>query len=162
HGTTASYQRAQPQRIVTIRGRELCSILLDAMLWYHPKLAGDPATGTLTTHSAALGAQELALVWNPKLARAGEDPKVILKRILEYFLFVGGSVVEPTDTPGLQQPIMNLDLPEIKLSDVLDTNSNAWSTFEPVTVPIVHHTVMVGSIWNYLHTFIDNAFQEFF
>lgn len=162
HGATADYSRATPQCRITIRGREISGVLLDAMLWYHPRLASDPATGTLTVHSATVGPQQLALTWNPKLARAGEDPRVILKRILDYFLFVGGSVVEPPDTPGLQQPIINLDLPEVKLADLLQSESSQWNTFEPVTVPIVHHTVMVGSIWNYLHSFIDGAFQEFF
>src|ERR1051325_4298809 len=94
-GMSENYLRAQPQRNVTIRGREISSVILDAMLFYHARLANDPKFGTLTENSAALGPLQLGLFWRSDLARDGEDPKIILARILDYFLFKGSQDLEP-------------------------------------------------------------------
>ena len=162
HSMTETWESAQPRRQVRVSGRELSSVLLDARLVYHPALSANPAYGTLTTQSR-MGLRELALAWNPKLAAAGESPSIILARILDYFLFVGGAAVASADTPGLQQPIMQLDLPDVLLSDLLQKDPAQWTLFDPeVVVPMPYNTADAGSIWNYLHLYIDRAFQEFF
>lgn len=164
HGAFEDWREAAPRRLVQVSGRELSCVILDAKLWFHPALARDPALGTLTFESAAMGVQTLALTYNPNLPRAGDSPMNILKLLLDYYLLVGGAAASiPTGTPGLQQPVMQLDLPGVTLPDLLWVNREQWNTFEPdVQVPIVHGTTELGSLWNYLRTFVDQAFQEFF
>jgi hypothetical protein len=157
------YSDARPRRVVRIQGREVSCILVDAMLWYHARLAFDPRAGTLVVKTM-LGEQRVALSQNPHLARVMEDPRVILKRILDYYVFVGGEALEgPTSAKGgmVQAPVIGLDMP-VPLKELLDVNDAAWNTFEPVFVPIPQHPVTAGSVWNYLHLYIDRMFQEFF
>ena len=162
HGMQEQYSEAKPQRRVQIHGRDLTAIIVDAMLWFNMALARHPAFGTLTLHSLE-GETQVAVSYNPNLARAMEDPRVILSRVLDYYLYVGGQAVAPAETPNLQRPVIGLDLPDVTLADLLDKNASAWRLFEPgVTVQIVQHPQADGSVWNYLHNFIDRAFQEFF
>lgn len=162
HGMQERWSEARPQRHVQVSGREIASVLLDATLIYHAKLALSGAQGTLTLTKPTSQIFAMALAWNPNLAQSGEDPKVILSRILDYLLFVGGTAIQPSDTPGLQEPVMQLDLPRLALTDILDKNADAWSTFEPVQVPMPYAPTEAGSVWNYLHIYIDRSFQEFF
>lgn len=163
HGMAESWETAHPRRHVRVSGREISGVLLDARLLYHTALSADEASGTMTMTSPGIGVQQLALAWNPNLAAAGEDPRTTLARILDFFLFVGGAAITETETPGLQQPVMQLDLPDVILSDLLQKNAAQWTLFDDrATVPMPYNTSDAGSIWNYLHLFIDRAFQEFF
>jgi hypothetical protein len=159
HGRLEDYTQPGPRRSVVITGREISGILLDAVLWFHPLLARDQR-GSLSFLTRLLGQQTLALVWDPALSRGGEDPRVTLKRILEFFIFTGGPPFPGADEP--QQPVINLQLPDRTLADVLDINDRQWNTFEPVLVPIGNQPQDLGAVWNYLQQFVDPAFQEFF
>ncbi len=163
HSVQEDYSEAHPRRIVRIHGREISCVLVDAMLWFHAMLAHDPTTGTLTVTTSQMGEQRLALTQNPHLARVYEDPRAILSRILDYYLFVGGEALSGPAQSGdvVQAPVINLDFP-IALTSILEKNQQAWRTFEPVRVPIPQHPSNAGSLWNYLHLYIDRAFQEFF
>jgi soluble lytic murein transglycosylase-like protein len=164
HAAEDSWGEAAPRRLVHVHGRELSALLLDATLWYHPGLAGNPAIGTLTTDSQGQGLQQMALFHHPDLARGGEDPKATLSRILDYFLYVGGSTLPTASLEGGQKlPVIQPELPEgLTLSQVLQKNEATWNTFEPVTVPMAQFPIEVSSVWNYLHLYIDRNFQEFF
>ena len=63
-----------------------------------------------------------------------------------------------------REGLINLQLPsKVALGEMLQMNYGAWNTFEPsIKVAIANSHPYVGSIWNYLHAFIDGAFQEFF
>jgi hypothetical protein len=182
HAIQESFSEAQPRRLVQVHGRELGCVIVDAHLLFHPLLAANPAYGTLTIASAAKGTFEVALTANPLHVTPGE-PRAILRDLLNHFLFAGGkaSTVErvagaigeaatppepPAATEGmpvLQAPLIDLDLPGARLEDLLDPNYHAWRTFEePVAVPIAQFPARVGSLWNYLHLFVDRHFQEFF
>lgn len=182
HTIQEAWSEAQPRRAVQIRGRELSCVIVDAHLLFHPLLAGNPAYGTLTISSVTKGTLEVALTANPLLVTPGE-PMLILRLLLNHFLFVGGAAAAPgrvagaigdvapvgveggttEGTPVLQAPLIDLDLPGMRLEEVLDPNYHAWNTFEdPVAVPIAQFPARVGSLWNYLHLFIDRTFQEFF
>jgi hypothetical protein len=180
------YGEAAPRRLVQIRGRELSCVILDAMLLYHPFLADQPAYGTLTATSEAWGPLRVALTANPLLIARG-DPRTVLRVLLDTYLFVGGQAPAPgpgplvsattpappspaagqapgrTGTPTPQHPLINIDLPNMPLSRLLDPNYDAWRTFEDVRIATAPaFPAQVGSLWNYLHIFIDRAFQEFF
>lgn len=169
HSMQESYGQAAPRRRVTLAGRELSCVILDAMLYYDPYLAANEAAGTITIEMKGIGPVRLSLIANPALVEGGLDPTFILKKILDTFLFVGGETPATLQAEGEggmplpQQPLISLDLPDMALSRVLDPNYDAWSTFVPgVKVPISHFPVSVGSLWNYLHLYIDRNFQEFF
>jgi hypothetical protein len=75
----------------------------------------------------------------------------------------------PTPPPAPQvllpggNPLINLRLPKTTVADVLDLNNDHWSLFEKgVRVPITANTALAGSLWNYVHLFVDRLFQEFF
>jgi soluble lytic murein transglycosylase-like protein len=169
HQVQESYAEAGPRRRTQIHGREVSCVLLDAMLVFHPLLAANPAYGTLTVTSAAWDKLPLALTTNPLLVTPGE-PQGILRLILETLLFAGGDPVfgtqasgtSPALTPTPQHPLITLDLPGLSLRDVLDPNYAVWNTFEPVRVALAQFPTLAGSLWNYLHLFIDRTFQEFF
>jgi hypothetical protein len=60
-------------------------------------------------------------------------------------------------------PLINLRLPRTTVADILDLNNDHWSLFEDgVRVPITSNTALAGSLWNYVHLFVDRLFQEFF
>lgn len=163
HGLQESWREAHPHRQVTISGREMSTILLDAKLVYSQALASHPEVGTLTMTGPGLGLQEMALAWSNNLARRAENPMDTLERILDYFLFVGGKSVVTQDMPTLQQPVIQLDMPATRLDKVLKKNREQWSLFDDrARVFIPFNTSDAGSIWNYLHLYIDRAFQEFF
>jgi hypothetical protein len=170
HSIQESWESAAPRRRVTISGRELSSVILDAQMIFHPGLLAKPGVGILTMTGPGrdtpnVATLALSLAWNPNLAKGGESPIKTLSRILDYFLFVGGSaVVTNPDIPGssLQQPLIQIDLPDVLLSDLLQKNEDHWSTFDDVQVPMPYQTSEAGSLWNYLHLFIDRYFQEFF
>jgi len=64
--------------------------------------------------------------------------------------------------PGGNQ-LINLHLLQGTIADVLDMNNDAWTLFEDgVIVPIDSRAAIAGSLWNYLHLFVDPLFQEFF
>jgi len=162
HGADEAYSEAHPRRRVLIHGRELSCVIVDAVLWFNMYLASNPSLGTLTLHTLE-GERRVALTYNASMQTDGESPITILQRILDYYLFLGGKAVAPATTPNLQQPVISLDLPGVKLADVLDKNVAAWNTFEPtVRVLIIQLPIPGGSLWNYLNKFVDHAFQEFF
>jgi hypothetical protein len=169
HRRQESYSEAGPRRRVQIHGREVSSVLLDAILFYHPYLAANPNYGTVTITSQAWQKLPLALTTNPLLVSPG-DPRGILQLILDTFLFVGGDPVFGTEASGVplsetpipQHPLITLDVPGLTLRDLLDPNYGAWNTFEPVMVAQAQFPTLAGSLWNYLHLFIDSHFQEFF
>jgi Transglycosylase SLT domain len=163
HSVQETWEGAAPRRVVRIRGREMSSVMLDAQLVFHPGLLANPALGTVTMTGPEIGLQTLALVWQPNLAQANESPIEVLSRILDYFLFVGGQAVVGNDVPHTQRPLMQLDLPDLTLPEVLVKNREHWNTFLPgVVLPMPYQASEAGSLWNYLHLFIDRAFQEFF
>jgi hypothetical protein len=169
HSMQEDYTAAQPRRQVAIHGRELSCVIVDAVLWFDKALASHPEYGVLTVQTlpdpqtGLAGEARLALAHDPNMARANEDPRETLARILNVYLFLGGKAVAPSETPDLQQPVISLDLPIGTLADLLSLNAGAWSLFEDgVTVPIRQHPAQTGSLWNYLHVYIDRAFQEFF
>jgi Transglycosylase SLT domain len=183
HSIQESYSEAGPRRLVTIRGRELSCVILDAMLVYHPLLAANPAYGTITITGQTRAPLTLALVADPLLVSKG-DPIDILRIILDRYLFVGGPapaassptappVPAPAEAGGVQSsanstavpqhPLISLDLPNLALSQLLDPNYASWKTFEPVRLAAPpQFPAQVGSLWNYLHIYIDRVFQEFF
>ena len=116
------------------------------------------------------GLEGLRLQWNPDLAGSGDDPRDTLSKILQYFLLGGftpnaSQKVTPTPKDGgaKQEAVINLQFPERALDTLLVLNKDAWTLFEEgVTVAIANNSAFVGSIWNYLHIFIDESFQEFF
>ena len=164
HSMQETYSEARPQRRVQIHGRELSCVIVDAMLWFNMALAARPDLGTLTLQSLDGALQQVALAYNPDIARAMEDPRETLSRILDVYLFVGGEALgQAPGTPGLQHPVIQLNLPDVTLSDLLRKNKSAWSLFEDgVTLPVVQMPSASGSLWNFLHLFIDRHFQEFF
>jgi Transglycosylase SLT domain len=169
HSVQETYTQAAPRRRVTIAGRELSCVILDAMLYYDPYLAINEGAGTLTLQTKEFGPVRLSLIANPALVVGGLDPAFILRKILDTFLFVGGEspatlqAAGPEGMPLPQQPLIALNLPGMRLARLLDANYDGWSTFVPgVKVPISHFPVSVGSLWNYLHLYIDRNFQEFF
>ena len=164
HRVQESWQDAQPRRVVQIHGREISCTIVDAVLWYHPALAEDPSIGTLTQQLRDLGSKKFALTYNPGLVHPAEDPRAILKRLLDIYLLEGASAVAPRDLPGLQEPVINLAFPnKVTLPDLLQRAPEAhWNTFEPVWVHLPQTPAEVGSLWNLLHLYIDRHFQEFF
>jgi Transglycosylase SLT domain len=167
HGVQEAYGQAAPLRRCVLSGRELSSVILDAMLWFHPALAGHPEYGTVTIENALLGPVQLALIANPALVEAGLDPKQAVRLILNTYLFAGGETPPalhpgPGEMPVPQRPLITIDLPGMPLARLLDLNADAWSTFQPVIVPLAQFPTGVGSLWNYLHLYVDRHFQEFF
>jgi transglycosylase-like protein with SLT domain len=172
HGVQESWESAHPRRQVQVSGREMSGLLLDAQLIYNQRLALDPSLGTMTmTGPWKQGdVREMALYWDPNIPKAGESPQAIISRILDYFLFVGGAAInaripqgkETIPTSRLQRPVIQIDLPEFNLPELLVKNEAQWNTFEPVFVSMPYAATEVGSIWNYLHLYIDTHFQEFF
>jgi hypothetical protein len=68
----------------------------------------------------------------------------------------------PALIPG-GNPLINLRLPNTTVADILDLNNDHWLLFEDgVRVPITSNTALAGSLWNYVHLFVDRLFQEFF
>ena len=53
HAHTEEWRSAQPQRRVTISGREVACVMLDAELWFHQALEGQP--GLMNAQVAAAG-----------------------------------------------------------------------------------------------------------
>jgi Transglycosylase SLT domain len=167
HGVQENYGQAAPMRRVVLTGRELSCVILDAMLWFHPALAGHPEYGTLTIDNALKGPVQLALIANPALVASGLDPTQAIRLILNTYLFAGGDTPAalhpgPGDMPVPQRPLITIDLPGMPLARLLDLNADAWSTFQPVIVPMAQFPTGVGSLWNYLHLYVDRHFQEFF
>lgn len=168
HAVQESYSEATPRRRVVIRGREIACVIVDVMLWFHAQLAANPRYGTLTMQSQDKGELQMSIIANPALVQGGLDPKAILRLVLDTYLFVGGespapdSGVAPKDMPLPQAPLISIDLPGLPLSKLLVPQYDAWTTFDDVTVPVAHFPARVGSLWNYLHLFIDRYFQEFF
>jgi hypothetical protein len=169
HSMQEQYTQAAPRRRVTIAGRETSCVILDATLYFDPYLAANPQAGTVTIQVATHGPVKLSLIADPTLVEGRLTPQVALRKILDYFLFVGGEAPvsqngsAPDGIPLPQAPLITLDVPNRALTDVLDPNYNAWNTFVPdVTVPLSHFPAAVGSLWNYLHLYIDRNFQEFF
>lgn len=167
HAHTEEWRGPHPQRQVSIQGREISCVMLDAELWYHQALEGQP--GTINAQVAAAGLEGLRLAWQPDLAGAGEDPRDILAVILQYFLLGGNTTsakekVAPAQLSSMkQEAVINLRFPERSLDTLLVLNRDAWTLFEEgVTVAIANNHPYIGSIWNYLHIYIDEAFQEFF
>lgn len=168
HAHTEDWRQAQPQRRSTISGREIACIMLDAELWFHQALEGQP--GVIGAQVAAAGLERIRLQWQPDLAGSGDDPRDTLAAILQYFLLGGFtpsatrkvSPAPKTEGKG-QEAVINLQFPERALDTLLVLNKSAWSLFEDgVTVAIANNSAFVGSVWNYLHIFIDESFQEFF
>lgn len=168
HGIHEDMSSRQFRRTVRISGREISCVILDTILYYNAFLATDEDVGVLDALSGTLGVHKLALTWNTNLSFAEEDPRTILERILKYFLLMGREVfrknatVAPEKIQGLKEPLVNLDLPEEPLAVLLQVNEDQWTTFEPVTVPNPVFPAPVGSVWNYLLSFVDTHFQEFF
>jgi hypothetical protein len=168
HAVQESYSEAAPRRRVVLRGREIACVIVDVMLWYHAQLAANPRYGTLTTQSQDATGFRMSIVANPALIQGGLAPIQILRTILDLYLFRGGdapppdSGVAPTDMPLPQAPLLSIDLPGLPLAKLLVPQYDAWTTFDEVTVPAAHFPARVGSLWNYLHLFIDRNFQEFF
>src|SRR5262249_25590487 len=162
HGMQEDYREAQPRRRVEIHGRDLGSVLVDAVLWFDMALLSHPEYGRMSIQRPTDRAldltgelQVLALAADPNLAVSNEDPRVTLRRILNYYLFVGAPAVAQTETPTLQAPVIALDLPDVRLADLLQMH-DGWSLFDPqATVPIRQHPAATGSLWNYLHVYID-------
>jgi len=164
HSRQELYAEATPHRRVQVHGREISCVIVDAVLWFNMALQHHPELGTLTLHSLDGTLQQVAVTYNPNIAHAMEDPREILSRILDVYLFVGGEALGiPAGTPGIQHPVISLDFPAITLKDLLQKNKSAWGLFEDgVTVPVVQFPQASGSLWNFLHVFIDRHFQEFF
>lgn len=158
HARTEHFGQAQTQRQVVVSGRELSAILIDAQLFFHPLLYKD------TGRFGFLAGVEMTPAWNPDLLQAGLDPRENLKIILEYFL-LGGEQANGEGEQGQtsrRRAVINLHLPDVSLSDLLVLNSQAWTMFDEVSMPVGQNNVMVGSIYNYCQMCIDPAFQEFF
>ncbi|PWT77614.1 MAG: hypothetical protein C5B60_02370 [Chloroflexi bacterium] len=170
HSIQESMSEAQESRLVQVHGREIASVLLDVTLLYHPHLAENPSYGTLTLQSKSLEDRQMtSLIANPLLIAQG-DPRTILQIILERYLFYGGkppaetsTISRDTDaTPLPQHPLISLDMPGLTLADILVPQYDAWKMFQPAWIPYGQFPAQVGSLYNYLHLFIDRAFQEFF
>jgi hypothetical protein len=229
HRLQLDRSQARPVRVVTISGRSIASLLLDAHLWYHPGLEKQGGTaGTLTE-----GEHQFKLYWLSTLTEPDQDPRDNIARILTYFLGLpsrttpdvgpastslsdqeaaehlravdprlthaqalaaviaarqraashsGAVVASRADipqeagsaqpgasrfvvegAPGGGNPLINLRLPNTTVADVLDLNNDHWLLFEDgVRVPITSNTALAGSLWNYVHLFVDRLFQEFF
>jgi hypothetical protein len=167
HAVQEHYGEARPRRGVTITGREIAAVMLDATLVYHPGLSANAQAGTLTVENGTLGALQTALSANPLLVSRG-DPRTVLQVLLDTYLFRGGtaSSTTPTEpgsaTPVVQHPLIHLDLPNYGLEQLLVPQYAQWRTFDDIRVDIGQFPAMVGSLWNYLHLYIDRNFQEFF
>src|SRR5215471_2630704 len=165
HAVQDTWSEAHPRRTVTISGRELSCIILDATLIYHPALSALSSVGLVTIENIAQGPLQLALSANPAEMSRG-DPKDILRVILDMFIFHGGTSKTPaaaeSKTPVLQQPLISVDMPGIELNKLLVPQYKIWRTFDTVTVDIGQFPTQANSVWNYLHLWIDRNFQEFF
>jgi hypothetical protein len=160
------YSETRPRRLVTLSGREISCVMLDATLFFHPGLAANAAAGTIVIGTDTLeNVLTAALTADPLLMFKG-DPTRILRVILDTFLFRGGPAIATTqdtnDMPKVQHPLVHLDLPGVQLDDLFVPMYGQWSTFEPVGVNVGHFPQMVGSLYNYLFLYIDRHFQEFF
>lgn len=80
HGVTEDYSRGQPQRSVTLSGRSIACVWVDAHLWYHPNLQVRPQ-GVLTAQDASFN-----LFWPNDLLPTSMDPRDVLRTLLTYFL----------------------------------------------------------------------------
>jgi hypothetical protein len=169
HSRHESYESAGPRRIVTIRGRELSCVILDATLVFNPKLAANETIGTISIASEAYQTIDLALSVDPFKAADG-SPLFIVQTLLDHYLFVGGSTPQVragapgTGPPIPQHPVITLDIPGMPLTSLLNPNYGAWSTFEH-GIRVDNATQLpsqVGNLWTYLHLYIDRHFQEFF
>jgi hypothetical protein len=272
HRLQIDRSQARPVRIITISGRSIASLLLDAHLWYHPGIERQGGTAGILTE----GEHNFRLYWLSTVVEPDKDPRENIAKILTYFLGLpsrtttgagpastsladqeaaeqlravnptltheqaltrsitarqqtatppaplmrGGMALEqlmeddPTLIPaavqariarrrqqqGLQgpapapvprpaptpppatptpppaptpptppvlipggNPLINLRLPKTTVADILDLNNDRWSLFEDdVRVPITANTALAGSLWNYVHLFVDRLFQEFF
>jgi hypothetical protein len=167
HAVQEQYSEAHPRRGITITGREIAAVMLDATLVYHPGLSANVQAGTLTVENGTLGALQTALSANPLLVSRG-DPRTVLQVLLDTYLFRGGtsSSTTPTEpgsaTPVVQHPLIHLDLPNYGLEQLLVPQYAIWRTFDDVSVDIGQFPAMLGSLWTYLHLYIDRNFQEFF
>src|SRR5215831_8478156 len=165
HAVQDTWSEAHQRRTVSISGRELSCIILDATLIYHPALAARVSVGLVTIENIAQGVLSLALSANPAQMSRGR-PMDILRVILDMFIFHGGSGKVPaaseSKTPVLQQPVISVDMPGIQLDKLLVPQYDLWHMFDNVTVDIGQFPAQVNSVWNYLHLWIDRNFQEFF
>jgi len=165
HAVQDTWSEAHQRRTVSISGRELSCIILDATLIYHPALAARASVGLVTIENIAQGVLSLALSANPAQMSRGR-PMDILRVILDMFIFHGGSGKVPaaseSKTPVLQQPVISVDMPGIQLDKLLVPQYDLWHMFDNVTVDIGQFPAQVNSVWNYLHLWIDRNFQEFF
>jgi hypothetical protein len=79
-GSSEDYSRTPPRRVVTILGRSLAGILLDAHLWFHPAIAGTP-DGTISVEERFYN-----LFWIKDLVSNDMTPAEALRTVLTYFL----------------------------------------------------------------------------
>jgi hypothetical protein len=88
HSVSEDWSRAQPQRVVLVQGRSIAAILLDATLFYHPRLENAGAT-----LSGIEG--DSKLFWQSQLLIANVDPRTAIATILQYFLGTGTATTSP-------------------------------------------------------------------
>lgn len=91
HAIQEDFSRASPRRQVTISGRSMAGVLLDAFMLYHPGL--DKQGGGLSTQEALWKLQTPT-----QLTEANLDPRQGLAIVLTYFLGL------PSHAPLLDEP----------------------------------------------------------
>jgi hypothetical protein len=114
HGFAEDYSRAQPQRVVTISGRSIAGVMLDARLFYHPGLEGlgtsqtMPSFPTGTIRDAELGDKDgPRMFWDSKLVGNNEDPRTGIAIILTHFLGIGSPDPTPRQAvPGTETRVL--------------------------------------------------------
>lgn len=94
HGIQEDYSQARPQRLVTIAGRSIAALMLDARLFYHPGLETQGDIGIL--HASEAPGNDMRMFWDPLLVENQTDPRKVLGLILTYFLGVAGTEIQQT------------------------------------------------------------------